>query len=335
MSGLNTGYIAQLMGGCELWEPLWGLTTSLTEIESCLLKSSPVRRLQFIHHSGVSYINTHHVATRLQHTIGVFSLVAYYCPDWYELRVAALLHDIGHYPFSHVLEQIEGCDHHKRTYELLYSSEISGILIKYGFDPRIILDLIEGTVTSPLRNKDNKIHLDHLDSWVRSAQITGILNSSTKLLSRLELNGNYISTDTETAETLLQFIISEAKFHCSGENIGPSAILKYLVTQLIEQNVLSVESISEMTDASLESLLLRCEWTQEEAKRLFYSPHEIIVTRTQPKVSSNSHVVAFNKLYLSEPLITNERVPVNALPSYSILGELSSVLGTYYVYWDE
>ncbi|OAB29643.1 hypothetical protein PMSD_21295 [Paenibacillus macquariensis subsp. defensor] len=177
--------------------------------------------------------------------------------------------------------------------------------------------------------------MDHLDSWVRSAQITGLLKSSTELLARLELDGNYISTDAETAETLLQFIISEAKFHCSGENMGPSAILKYLVTQLIEQNVVSVETISEMTDASLESLLLRCELTQEEARRLFYSPHEIIVTRTQPKVSSNPHVVALNKLYLSEPLITNERVPINALTSYTILGELSSVLGTYYVYWDE
>ncbi|WP_340009404.1 HD domain-containing protein [Paenibacillus sp. FSL K6-0276] len=249
--------------------------------------------------------------------------------------VVALLHDIGHSPFSHVLEQIEGIDHHKRTKELLHSPEISDILSKYDYEPSVIFDLIEGNTISPLRNKDNKIHLDHLDSWVRSAQITGLLQSPAQLLSKLELEGNYISTDFETAELLLQLIISEAKFHCSEVNIGPNVILKHLVTKLIEHNVITVEVICEMTDSRLESYLISCEQTKEEANRLFYRPQEIKVTRREGNDASNHYIFVLNKLYLSEPVINNGKVSVTSLTSYLILEQLSSFLGTYHICWND
>ncbi len=166
-------YIAQLVGIRDLWEPLWGLNTRLSEAEACILHTTALRRLQFIHTSGCSYFSTQHNSTRLQHTLGVFSLAAYFCPDWSELRIAALLHDIGHYPFSHTLEKLEGFDHHKLTEDLIYSTEVSGILLKYDFDPAEILEIINGRLASPLCNSSNKLNLDHLDGWVRSGQITG------------------------------------------------------------------------------------------------------------------------------------------------------------------
>ncbi|MNC14923.1 HD domain protein [compost metagenome] len=273
------------------------------------------------------------MATRLQHTIGVFSLVAYFCPDWVELRIAALLHDIGHSPFSHVLEQIEGIDHHRKTRELLFSSEIGDILADYSIDPSVILDLIEGNIASPLRNKENKVHLDHLDSWLRSAQITGLVPSPGLLLSKITRAGDHITMDGETAETVLQCIISEAKFHCSAVNIGPNAILKQLITNLLEEHIVSVESISDMTDARVEAMLLTTGQTREEAHRLFYRPHEIKVTRSAGNLPEGSLVVALSKLYLSEPLITNQEAAVQSLPSYPPFKEFSSLLGTYYIYW--
>lgn len=328
-------YIAQLTGIEELWEPMWGLKTKLTAIESNLLHSSSLRRLQFIRHGGCSYINTHHNSTRLQHTLSVFSLVAKFCPDWLELRVAALLHDIGHGPFSHTLEQIEGIDHHKQTECLIYSPELSGKLTHYGFNPADILELVDGHISSPLCNRTNQLHLDHLDSWVRSGQLTGALTISTQeLLSQLVLQDGDISTNPDTAELLLQLIISEAKFHCSSANIGPNTILKNLVSKLITHEVITPEMICLKTDAWLESLLMDCELTSEEAYRLYHKPHEIIVTREVRTAPNHAHTTIQKKLYLSLPLLNTGDTSLNQLPSYPLIEKMSSMLGNYYVFWD-
>lgn len=328
-------YKAQLVATQELWEPLWRLKTRLTDAESSLLHSSALRRLQYIHHSGCSFINTQHNATRLQHTLGVFSLVAYYCPDWLELRVAALLHDIGHSPFSHTLEQLAGIDHHTQTERLLHAPEVSGILLRYGFRPTEILDIINGSIASPLCNKANMLNLDHLDSWVRSGHLTGVLTIPTQeLLANLVVQGSCISADPDTAELLLQLIISEAMFHCSSTNIGPHTVLKNLVARLIEHQVLAPEELVLQTDSWLESQLMNCERTAGETKRLFYRPHEIRVTRDHSAAPDTAYIAVQKKLYLSTPAIRGDEGLLNTLPSFPLLDEMTSLLGTYYVFWE-
>lgn len=331
----NVPYIAQLVGTPDLWEPLWGLKTRLTEAESKLLHSSAVRRLQFIHHGGCSYITTQHNSSRLQHTLGVFSLAAYICPDWFELRLAALLHDIGHSPYSHTLEQLTGIDHHKQTESLICAPEVSDILSRYGFRSTEILDIINGRIASPLNNHANKVQLDHLDSWVRSGQITGVLTVSTQsLLSSLALQEGYITTNPETAELLLQLIISEAHFHCSSVNIGPNTMLKSLVAKLIDHQVVTPQMLSLQTDAWLESVLMDCELTSNDTKRLMYRPQEIMVTKDHRIAPSNAFIANLKKLYLSVPVIKGNAVSLASLPSFHLIEEMASLLGTYYVFWD-
>lgn len=328
---LNTPYPAQIAGSDELWDPIWGLKVKLTEIKLHLLHSFELRRLQFIHHGGCSYINTQNNTTRLQHTIGVFSLISKFCPDWFELRVAALLHDVGHLPFSHALEQVLGIDHHKLTEELLYSGEISNLLLRYGFNISEILDLINGNKISPLRNKSNKLNLDHLDSFVRSGILTGTLTTSPQsLLSKLELKDHFIATDTVTAEELKKLIVSEAYFHCSAANIGPNAVLNKLVGELIDHKIISYDTIYDKTDAWIENYLMECEVTSNESKRLFYRPHEIIVTNDKTKAPNTAYIYKVNKLYLSEPVIA-DGTSMNSMDDFK---NIPNLLGDYYVYWN-
>lgn len=194
---------------------------------------------------------------------------------------------------------------------------------------------MNGNVVNPLCNHANKLNLDHLDGWVRSGQITGVLTISTQeLLSKLSLQEGYIATDPETAELLLQLIISEAQFHCSSINMGPNTILKHLVAKLIDHQVVTPERIGAQTDAWLEYLLMDCEWTSQEMNRLLYKPYEIKVTRDHREAPSHAFCAELKKLYLSVPVIKGNIASLTSLPSFPLIEEMASLLGTYYVFWD-
>jgi HD superfamily phosphohydrolase len=72
-------YFARLDGAADvLWEPLWQLGLKLRPVERALLTCAPLRRLHFVHHGGGACLSTYHTHSRLQHTLGVFSLIAHF-----------------------------------------------------------------------------------------------------------------------------------------------------------------------------------------------------------------------------------------------------------------
>jgi len=100
-------------------DPLWRITVELTPLERDLLRSWWVRRLGFIAHAGAAVISTNQSYSRLEHSLGLLSLVAHFTPDDRVARAAALVHDIGHLPFSHTFEGVDGLNHHALGAELV------------------------------------------------------------------------------------------------------------------------------------------------------------------------------------------------------------------------
>ncbi|HEY8748236.1 MAG TPA: HD domain-containing protein [Tepidisphaeraceae bacterium] len=100
-------------------DSLWG-TFELKAHEVALIDTPLIQRLRFIHQTGAVYLTyPSALHTRFEHTLGVMHQASLMCKILRErrgdsqfgvemednLRMAALLHDTGHGPFSHTSEQ--------------------------------------------------------------------------------------------------------------------------------------------------------------------------------------------------------------------------------------
>ncbi|CAH1198769.1 hypothetical protein PAECIP111893_01096 [Paenibacillus plantiphilus] len=317
----------------ELYEPLWQLSIRLFDEEKALLRSIKVRRLHLIRHGGASFINSHHTFSRLQHTLGVFALAAHFEPHNRALRAAALLHDIGHAPFSHTLDSLEGVDHHQWTREAVFSEEIVTILSHANIHTAEVMDYIDGSRRSLLRNTDGILHADHLDSWVRSAFVGGYMPFSTvELLNEMNYRNGSLQFTPAAGKRVTELIWEEARMHTSPANIGINAIMRKLVRRLIIHNELEVARLPAMTDAHIEQLLRSNGDTHEEYEGLLMESWRIRVTREKPDVTAETAIVS--KLYLAMPLIGDVSIAETSQDIPAAIEELEQRLGTYYVWWE-
>jgi HD superfamily phosphohydrolase len=135
----------------SLRDPIHGFIRA-DALEAALVNSRPLQRLRHIHQLGFTYLvfpGAEH--SRFSHALGakhhggrVYDAVAAKSeglldPDRRSrtrraVRAAALLHDIGHAPFSHSAEDLfeEGLDHEAMTLRLLALPEIDAIFERHG-----------------------------------------------------------------------------------------------------------------------------------------------------------------------------------------------------------
>nr|MDO8083280.1 HD domain-containing protein [Candidatus Sigynarchaeum springense] len=160
-----------------------------------LIDSVPVQRLRRIRQlAGTEYVYPGATHTRFEHSLGVMHLAGRLCDslnanagevvvpeqDKRAVMSAALLHDIGHGPFSHVFEKLYEARHknHEDVTRWLISEELGSRLEKMGLDPEVIGNLATGQAV----DKDRlflgqvvagTIDCDSLDYLVRDSYYTG------------------------------------------------------------------------------------------------------------------------------------------------------------------
>ena len=172
------------------------------------LDTPAVQRLRYIRQVGHTFLvypgATH---TRFEHALGAFHLTRRALAALDELgelgpasaeeclavRMAALLHDIGHYPFSHALEEAGFPSHEKLGVAKLTQGELGERLVQIGGKdfPAAVGKLISGTSKSPLQGLiSGSIDLDKVDYLSRDARMCGVPYGTVdvdRLLSSLTL----------------------------------------------------------------------------------------------------------------------------------------------------
>src|SRR5579872_6578727 len=123
-------------------DPLWN-NIRLDPIAFELIDTPAFQRLRYVRQLGLAFLvypgATH---SRFEHALGTYHLARRTLSlfeeqegyelvareDCQEIRVAALLHDVGHYPFSHALEEIGAMHHEAVARPLICDGEVAGIL---------------------------------------------------------------------------------------------------------------------------------------------------------------------------------------------------------------
>ena len=169
-----------------------------------LLESPEVQRLANIKQLGFAHLvfpGAHH--TRLEHSLGAYHIASQISETLNIeddrrniVTCAALLHDIGHGPFSHTLESILlekfGVDHIDLTEELILgeyeifdskekkfiqSPSVAQILSKNDVDKKEIVNIIRGKTYKKSylgQILNSTIDVDQLDYLLRDAYYTGV-----------------------------------------------------------------------------------------------------------------------------------------------------------------
>src|ERR1043165_2341348 len=171
-------------------DPLWN-NIRLDPLSFELIDTPAFQRLRYVRQLGLAFLvypgATH---SRFEHALGTYHLARRTLalfeehPDFSALgvecallRAAALLHDIGHYPFSHALEEIGALHHEEVARPRIHGGEVAELLARtLGADaPARILALIRGESESPLQGLiSGSIDLDKLDYLRRDAFMCGV-----------------------------------------------------------------------------------------------------------------------------------------------------------------
>ncbi|HEX3556370.1 MAG TPA: HD domain-containing protein [Thermoanaerobaculia bacterium] len=169
-------------------------------LETALIDSRPVQRLRFIHQLGFTFLvfpGAEH--TRFGHVVGAMHLAGRvydalcskgegllpagsHSPERRLARAAALLHDLGHAPFSHSAEDLfeGGIDHEEMTRRLLGMEEVEAIFQAHGegITTADVARLLAGgsSPTERLLSKivSGELDVDKMDYLLRDSLFCGV-----------------------------------------------------------------------------------------------------------------------------------------------------------------
>ena len=271
-----------------------------------------MRRLGFVAHAGAAALCTAQTYSRLEHSLGLLALVAHLAPGDRLARAAALVHDVGHTPFSHTLEGIAGCDHHRLGAQRV--GELDVLLRDHGVSAGQVLDVVEGRVPSTLGGGGTGMGLDHLESFLRSGAAHGRTREMpAATLGRLRLRDAVVDTDANTADYLAALVAGEAASQCSPINLVATAVLRDLVDRALEgASPARRDQVAAMSDDELLAVLAADERTGEQVHLLRAEP---TAWRLAPATGNDgegdvggSIPVQVRRLYLALPLVDGQEM---------------------------
>ena len=278
----------------EIKDPVFGYVY-ITETEKEIIDSFPVQRLRRLRQlAGSEYVYPGANHTRFEHSVGVMYLAgllaenpylsSYFSEEDYQtIRIAALPHDVGHGPFSHIFEHLLE-KFLKKTHEdinvwIVQKSDLKNILSKLGYDPDMIAKLSVGWLHKPGKAFMDQIirsavDVDKLDFVVRDTFHTGAQYGYVdifRLIHMIDVLDENLAVDLGALSALESFIIARIEsfksiyFH----RVGRAAQLMLAMAMEKAKDELGLvafktpEEYLALNDYTVWTMLKQCEKSQK------------------------------------------------------------------------
>lgn len=236
----------------------------LTGIELEIINNPLFQRLKRIAQLG----NAVHVFpgathSRFSHSLGVMHIAGRMAKkvaedsnwsdsDIQKLRLAGLLHDIGHYPCSHVIEQVykeesEEYHHEKIGARVVNETELSDIIRAAGFDPDEIGKIFTGNHEDCRYNQilRSELDADRMDYLLRDSYHIGVNYGNfdiDQIIRKLKISEEgFVSIDYHAQRTVEHYLIARFNLYTqviTHKTIGAfDAMLKMIYKGGIESDI--------------------------------------------------------------------------------------------------
>jgi HD superfamily phosphohydrolase len=254
-------------------------------VAAALLDTPPVQRLRRVSQLGtVTFVYPSANHTRFEHSVGVVHLadralshLGIEGQQAERVRAAALLHDVGHAPYSHNIEDIvyrHTGKYHDDVDELVGTGPVARVLSDHGLDPDAVAGLVAGggelgQVVS------GELDVDRMDYLVRDAHHTGVpygTIDTERLVRALRfVEGDLVLDEgnVQSAESLLlaRALMNPTVYSHHVARIG-KAMLRRATARLLARDEVDAARLRRMDDYDLRVALRDCEATAAFAHRL-------------------------------------------------------------------
>jgi HD superfamily phosphohydrolase len=230
-------------------DPVYGINKIDEPVLLDLIECNSVKRLHGIMQHGVSaLVGVTRQTSRFEHSMGVMLLVRKYGAS-IEEQIAALLHDVSHTAFSHVIDYVFGDyenqgyhEEHKHTY--IAGTDIPEILKSHGFN---WLDFEDEEKFTLLEQDIPHLCADRLDYFLRDARDLGLASDddiSDALKKLTVFQRKLVTIDIEAAKWLgYTFIKADQASWANFREVGLYELAARAIRRGLEIGVLTEDDI--------------------------------------------------------------------------------------------
>ena len=185
-----------------------------------------LRRIRQLAGAHLVYPGAQH--SRFEHSLGTMHIASQAAnvlkekghlnsKDSENIRMAALLHDIGHGPFSHLFEEViqkkKKISHEEMGKRLILKSEIGDIITKSGFDKTFLSKLAFGDSKYQFMNEiiSGGLSADMMDYLLRDGYFTGSKHAKVdfmRIIHSLDVHNKKLSLDKSALYSFESMMIS-------------------------------------------------------------------------------------------------------------------------------